>query len=118
MLTKPCSAAAKAVPLLLCVIAAAAAAGAPSTTHQLAAAWGERAPGTLPGMPASSVTVHLFEWSWADVATECETFLAPAGYKAVQVHTKTAISLCNSCCSTAPPTHLAVLACADMHAHC
>ncbi len=29
--------------------------------------------------------VHLFEWSWADVATECETFLGPNGYAAVQV---------------------------------
>lgn len=31
------------------------------------------------------VTVHLFEWTWADVAQECETFLGPKGYKAVQV---------------------------------
>lgn len=29
--------------------------------------------------------VHLFEWSWADVAVECETFLGPNGYAAVQV---------------------------------
>lgn len=29
--------------------------------------------------------VHLFEWSWPDIATECETFLGPQGYKAVQV---------------------------------
>lgn len=29
--------------------------------------------------------VHLFEWSWPDVATECETFLGPKGYAAVQV---------------------------------
>lgn len=29
--------------------------------------------------------VHLFEWSWRDVATECETFLGPNGYAAVQV---------------------------------
>lgn len=31
------------------------------------------------------VIVHLFEWTWADVAQECETFLGPAGYQAVQV---------------------------------
>ena len=31
------------------------------------------------------VIVHLFEWPWADVATECETFLGPMGYDAVQV---------------------------------
>lgn len=29
--------------------------------------------------------VHLFEWSWPDIATECETFLGPKGYAAVQV---------------------------------
>lgn len=30
-------------------------------------------------------SVQLFEWSWADVANECETFLGPKGFKAVQV---------------------------------
>lgn len=34
---------------------------------------------------ARPVIVHLFEWRWDDVAQECETFLGPAGYKAVQV---------------------------------
>ncbi|MFT4937452.1 MAG: alpha-amylase [Paraglaciecola sp.] len=29
--------------------------------------------------------VHLFEWSWQDIATECENFLGPKGYSAVQV---------------------------------
>jgi alpha-amylase len=29
--------------------------------------------------------VHLFEWKWADIARECETFLAPNGYGGVQV---------------------------------
>jgi alpha-amylase len=29
--------------------------------------------------------VHLFEWRWDDIATECENFLGPKGYKAVQV---------------------------------
>ncbi len=29
--------------------------------------------------------VHLFEWNWQDIATECETFLGPKGYAAVQV---------------------------------
>ena len=29
--------------------------------------------------------VHLFEWSWPDVAQECEDFLGPMGYQAVQV---------------------------------
>lgn len=31
------------------------------------------------------VIVHLFEWSHADVARECETFLGPAGFCGVQV---------------------------------
>ncbi len=30
-------------------------------------------------------SVQLFEWSWSDVANECEKFLGPKGYKAVQV---------------------------------
>ena len=29
--------------------------------------------------------VHLFEWRWADIARECEQFLGPAGYAAVQI---------------------------------
>jgi alpha-amylase len=29
--------------------------------------------------------VHLFEWRWSDVAHECETFLGPKGFEAVQV---------------------------------
>jgi alpha-amylase len=38
---------------------------------------GPRAPG--------AVFVHLFEWRWTDVAKECETYLGPAGFAAVQV---------------------------------
>ncbi len=34
---------------------------------------------------AGDVFVHLFEWKWTDVASECEAVLGPAGYKAVQV---------------------------------
>lgn len=34
---------------------------------------------------AGDVFVQLFEWPWSDVASECETQLAPRGYKAVQV---------------------------------
>ncbi|MBD1916145.1 alpha-amylase family protein [Phormidium sp. FACHB-322] len=29
--------------------------------------------------------VHLFEWTWNDIATECETYLGPNGYRAVQI---------------------------------
>jgi alpha-amylase len=34
---------------------------------------------------AGDVFVHLFEWKWNDIATECESVLGPAGYAAVQV---------------------------------
>jgi len=34
---------------------------------------------------AGDVFVHLFEWRWADIARECETFLGPVGYAAVQI---------------------------------
>jgi alpha-amylase len=34
---------------------------------------------------AGDVFVHLFEWSWPAVASECETELGPKGFKAVQI---------------------------------
>lgn len=33
----------------------------------------------------SDTFVQLFEWSWADVAAECEDYLAPKGFWGVQV---------------------------------
>ncbi|MFP3373337.1 alpha-amylase, partial [Pseudomonas sp. SIMBA_068] len=41
----------------------------------------------LPNLAAAAPTtfVHLLEWSWPDVAQECEQFLGPKGYAAVQV---------------------------------
>lgn len=33
--------------------------------------------------------VHLFEWKWADIAKECENFLAPNGFAGVQVSNRT-----------------------------
>lgn len=35
--------------------------------------------------PNRTGIVHLFEWKFSDVADECERFLAPNGYAAVQV---------------------------------
>lgn len=37
--------------------------------------------------PASAGTafVHLFEWKWNDIAAECENFLGPKGFDAVQI---------------------------------
>lgn len=29
--------------------------------------------------------VHLFEWKWNDIASECENFLGPYGFCGVQV---------------------------------
>ncbi len=34
---------------------------------------------------AGDVFVHLFEWKWTDIASECESVLGPAGFHAVQV---------------------------------
>ncbi|XP_034249941.1 alpha-amylase B-like isoform X2 [Thrips palmi] len=48
----------------------------------LATSWAQRQPNMAPGR---STIVHLFEWKWTDVADECERFLAPKGYGAVQV---------------------------------
>ncbi|UCC71025.1 MAG: alpha-amylase family protein, partial [Gemmatimonadota bacterium] len=36
-------------------------------------------------MAAGDVVVHLFEWKWTDVASECENVLGPLGFQAVQV---------------------------------
>ena len=43
--------------------------------------------GPAVGLPSGrpSVFVHLFEWRWADIARECETFLGPRGFSAVQI---------------------------------
>ncbi|HWO24637.1 MAG TPA: carbohydrate-binding module family 20 domain-containing protein [Kofleriaceae bacterium] len=35
--------------------------------------------------PSRAAFVHLFEWKWTDIARECETFLGPKGFSAVQV---------------------------------
>jgi len=35
--------------------------------------------------PARTAFVHLFEWKWADVAKECEDWLGPKGFAAVQI---------------------------------
>lgn len=36
-------------------------------------------------IPEVRTYVHLFEWTWKDVALECETVLGPAGVDAVQI---------------------------------
>lgn len=39
----------------------------------------------IPGVKKAPVIASLFEWNFNDIADECETFLAPFGYSAVQV---------------------------------
>ncbi|XP_013119376.2 alpha-amylase B [Stomoxys calcitrans] len=36
-------------------------------------------------MDNRSTMVHLFEWTWKDIAKECEDFLGPQGYGGVQI---------------------------------
>ena len=35
--------------------------------------------------PPRTAFVHLFEWKWADIAHECEAWLGPKGFAAVQI---------------------------------
>ena len=35
--------------------------------------------------PNRHTAVHLFEWKWKDIASECERFLGPYGFSGVQV---------------------------------
>jgi alpha-amylase len=35
--------------------------------------------------PPRTAFVHLFEWTWADVGEECDRYLGPMGFQAVQV---------------------------------
>ncbi|NXC76744.1 AMYP amylase, partial [Anhinga anhinga] len=44
--------------------------------------WAQYNPNTLPGRTS---IVHLFEWRWADIALECERYLAPNGFGGVQI---------------------------------
>jgi len=59
----------------------------PSPTSETPAGRPSLAPTYRPSghADAGDVFVHLFEWRWTDVASECETVLGPAGYRAVQV---------------------------------
>ncbi|XP_030351302.1 pancreatic alpha-amylase [Strigops habroptila] len=44
--------------------------------------WGQYNPNVQAG---TTSIVHLFEWRWADIALECERYLAPYGFGGVQV---------------------------------
>jgi len=35
--------------------------------------------------PARTVAIQMFEWPWQDIAKECEVYLGPNGFAAVQV---------------------------------
>jgi len=55
----------------------------------LAACGGSRPPAACEGSAAEDTRrtafVHLFEWKWTDIARECETYLGPKGFTAVQI---------------------------------
>jgi len=42
-------------------------------------------PSQIYAAPQPTTFVHLFEWNWQDIAKECEEYLGPNGYAAVQV---------------------------------
>jgi alpha-amylase len=50
-------------------------------------AYGSAQPVTLAQAQSTPRTafVHLFEWKWTDIAKECENYLGPKGFAAVQV---------------------------------
>ncbi|MGH0176911.1 UNVERIFIED_CONTAM: hypothetical protein FKN15_010521 [Acipenser sinensis] len=48
----------------------------------LSVCWAQYNPNTQPGRTS---IVHLFEWRWADIAAECERYLAPNGFGGVQI---------------------------------
>ncbi|KAG2461336.1 AMY1 amylase, partial [Polypterus senegalus] len=59
-------------------------------TWILGVCWAQYNPNTKPG---TTSIVHLFEWRWADIAEECERFLAPNGFGGVQVRDCRLVSL-------------------------
>jgi alpha-amylase len=65
----------RAIPLILLLIV--------TLVGTLSCTIGNAPPPVAPG--PRTVYVHLFEWKWADIAQECESFLGPKGYAAVQV---------------------------------
>ncbi|MDJ0906403.1 MAG: alpha-amylase family protein [Woeseiaceae bacterium] len=51
----------------------------------LAGCGGAEPPAPQPAPSQPVAFVQMFEWSWNDIAEECESVLGPAGYTAVQV---------------------------------
>ena len=64
-------------------VASPSAAGAASPTPF--SPYGTGTPAAAPVYPHRTVFVQLFEWKWTDVARECEQWLGPHGFAAVQV---------------------------------
>jgi alpha-amylase len=64
----------------------AAASAAPSAVASASfSPYGSPAPAAQLTYPQRTVFVQLFEWKWTDVATECEQWLGPHGFAAVQI---------------------------------
>jgi alpha-amylase len=51
---------------------------------------------------AGDVFVHLFEWRWLDVARECEVWLGPKGFAAVQVSPPTEHAIVSNASTSYP----------------
>lgn len=46
---------------------------------------GDRSSSVSHSWHESAVVVHLFEWTWDDIGEECEAYLGPQGFHAVQI---------------------------------
>lgn len=46
-------------------------------------------------VPGRSAMVHLFEWKWEDIASECERYLGPKGFGGVQVSSFSYFRVCD-----------------------
>lgn len=69
--------------LFVAALTACGAARQPAAVQALSTAQARAEP-AMAGLPRTAF-VHLFEWKWTDVARECETYLGPKGFAAVQV---------------------------------
>jgi alpha-amylase len=65
--------------LVMCGLLTACAGCVGHTDHQV------DAPGQIATSDNRTAFVQLFEWKWTDVARECESYLGPKGFAAVQI---------------------------------
>ncbi|MEY2988862.1 MAG: hypothetical protein RJB13_2383 [Pseudomonadota bacterium] len=58
---------------------------AQSSSETLSQVTERRGASFVRSVPEHTAFVHLFEWTWRDIALECENVLGPAGVNAVQI---------------------------------